>query len=113
MVPCRNSSVVKTRSGLVRKTEMMGRFKAVEVPFTKGSLMKGRGLEEDLPWRKANSIYLSYQGKRRGKNKLEGTPALITQNDKNFVEIQGDCLNGYDGLNSSRSLHFTRLIPQT
>ena len=54
----------------------------------KNSKMYGRTLEEELTWRQADKVYKSYQGKRKGKDKLEGTPNLISQNDKNFVEVE-------------------------
>ena len=66
----------------------MSRFRVVEILKMKNSKMYGRTLEEELTWRQADKVYKSYQGKRKGKDKLEGTPNLIGQNDKNFVEVE-------------------------
>ncbi len=52
-----------------------------------GSTICGRVLDEDLSWREANSLYLSYQGKRRGKGALKGTLSLIRQGNENFIDV--------------------------
>lgn len=65
----------------------MSRFR-VEVLKTEGSMMTGRTLGEDLSYREANSLYLSYQGRRKGDRKIQGTPNLMRQDDENFVEVE-------------------------
>ncbi len=42
-----------------------------------GSTICGRVLDEDLSWREATPVYLSYQGKRRGKGAFKETSNLI------------------------------------
>lgn len=65
----------------------MTRFKVMEVLKMKDSTMTGRTLADDLPWREANTIYLSYQGRRKSGRRLQGTPNPIRQDDENFVEV--------------------------
>ena len=53
----------------------MALFKVIEVLSTEntdeGMLYQGRVLEENLPHRKADSLYLSYQGRRKGPRGLD------------------------------------------
>jgi len=65
----------------------MSEFKVVEVLKMEGSRMTGMTLGEDPSWREANIMYLSHQGRRKGARKIEGTPALIRQDDENFIDI--------------------------
>ena len=65
----------------------MSEFKVVEVLKMEGSMMTGRTLGEDLSYREADSLYLSYQGRRKGDRKIQGTPNLIRQDDENFIDI--------------------------
>lgn len=60
----------------------MSNIRVVEVLKMEGSVTRGRTLAENLPWREANSLYLSYQGRRKGTRRLEGTPNLIRQDDE-------------------------------
>lgn len=68
----------------------MSLFRVVEVLSTEntdgGMLYRGRVLEDNLIHRKADSLYLSYQGRRKGPRALEGTPMVISQNSKCFIE---------------------------
>jgi hypothetical protein len=58
-----------------------------EVLKMEGYVTRGRTLADDLPWRRANCVYLSQQARRKGTRKLEGTPDLIRQDDESFVEV--------------------------
>lgn len=64
----------------------MPEVKVVGVLKMEGTVIKGRTLD-DLPWREANSLHLSYQGRRKGARKIQGTPGLIRQGDENFIDI--------------------------
>ncbi len=66
----------------------MSRFLVVEVLKMDGPTMTGRILDENLCWSRATSLYLSYQGRRKGARKIVGTPSLIRQDDENFVEVE-------------------------
>ncbi len=53
--------------GLFGKKEInMSRFLVVEVLKMDGPTMTGRILDENLCWSRATSLYLSYQGRRKG-----------------------------------------------
>ena len=50
--------------------------------------MGGRTLADNiLSWREADRVYLSYQGRRKGARKIQGTPALIRQDAPSFYEM--------------------------
>lgn len=51
-------------------------------------VMTGRTMDEQPTYRATSTLYLSYQGKRRGNDALQGTPNLIRQDDENVVEIE-------------------------
>ena len=65
----------------------MPEVKVVEVLKMDGPTTTGRILDENLCWSRATSLYLSYQGRRKGARKIQGTPALIRQDDENFIDI--------------------------
>ncbi len=65
----------------------MSRFRVVKALRMDSFVMTGRTMDEGLTWREANSAYLSYQGRRKGERRLEGTPNVIRQ-DENFVEMK-------------------------
>jgi len=65
----------------------MSRFRVVEVLKMDGPTMTGRILDENLCWSRATSLYLSYQGRRKGAREIKGTPSLIRKDDENFIDI--------------------------
>ncbi len=65
----------------------MGKFRVAEVLKMEGSTVYGKVLDEDLTWREANRVYLSFQGRRKGMRRIEETPNVIRQDDESFVEL--------------------------